>query len=282
MLSCPQERARRRYWEMAFARTTLWNTLQGLKHCARLHELTYKASKTYRWVQKQVVEQCTLHHPIYKTPTPTWAEWTCTFYEGIYYTGNYTEKGLEGSLPNKTDGHLFRERGRFIRHVWVLDLRSVLLFGLAVLCSPFQTVPLSLSTCPVLGEANCTDGQPHSLVSGGRWQQGPRSRTRYVLSSRGVPLRPLPVTGSSPCGSPAHCLGSDHSLFYSLLPFGSWMGMAAPWSLTRWASGVPTSCPLPYKQQFYEILFNFLNVSVSSAFLFLFSFCWDCNTICYL
>lgn len=83
-----------------------------------------------------------------------------------------------------TNGHLFRGRGSFICHVGILDLRTVLLFGMDVFWLPLQTVPLPLSTCPMLRVANCTDGQPYSPVS---WQGGRRSRGGCVFPSYGAP-----------------------------------------------------------------------------------------------
>lgn len=106
-------------------------------------------------------------------------------------------------------------RGSFICHVWILDLRNVLLLGLAVFCSPLHIVPLSLSTCPMFGKADCTDGRPYSLVSRGPLAGRANIQTRYVFFSHGVPWGlPQAVLQLIVLGLTVHCF-----IPFSPLPF---------------------------------------------------------------
>lgn len=155
----------------------------------------------------------------------------------------------------------------------------MLLLGLAVFCSPLHIVPLSLSTFPVFGKADCTHGRPYSLVSGGPLAGRTKTQTRYVFFSHGVPWGlPQAVLRLLVLGLTVHCF-----IPFSPLPFlGSgweWQPLGPGHTQPRPQLRVPYSLPAPLHT---VTLQNSLQLTQCIICFFFFSFCQDRNTVCCL
>lgn len=127
---------------------------------------------------------------------PTRAEQNCTFYEGIYYTGNYLEKGLEGSVPNLNQWSSL-EGG-----VFSLMADSQTTGTCPHLDWMSSTCPSrsssTLPTCPVPGRLPVTMGnRAHWFLGAAGREGGERGQGIYLLPSHDVPS-PLFLSGVLP------------------------------------------------------------------------------------
>lgn len=181
-----------------------------------VRKLTPWESTMQCWVKKQVNN--TDHIAPSVKHTPTRAEQNCTAEEGMYYTGNYLEDSLEGSVSSSNQQSSLEGGLASSPSVWISDPRTSSCLGRTSPICPLQISSSPWSTCPVLGGPDCANGQPCSLFSGVHWQGGRRVGTRYAFPSRDVPS--LLFLSGPPNTLPAASLSLVWPLFPSSLGCG--------------------------------------------------------------